>query len=59
MLSPSLQCGRFLLEVADVFVVDVKIDEGAQFAVIGVEMLLQVGMLGDEGEFRASPLSRP
>src|SRR5882672_9470110 len=36
-----VQRGRFLLQVADVFIVEVKINERAQLAFVGVEMLAQ------------------
>ena len=36
--------GGFFLQVADVFVIEVDIDESAQFAIVGVEMPTQVGM---------------
>src|SRR5271170_2605526 len=39
---------RFLREVADVFVVDVDVDEAAQFTVFGEEVLLQITELGGE-----------
>ncbi len=39
---------RFLLQVADVFVVEIEVNEGAQFALVGVEVLAQVGMQRDE-----------
>src|SRR5438270_7412441 len=43
-----LQRGRFLLQVADVFVVEVNVHKGAQLAVLGVEMAAQVGMPGNQ-----------
>ena len=39
--------GGFFVQVAHVFVVDVDVDEGAELAVIVIEMTLQVGMLAD------------
>jgi len=38
----------FLLQVADVLVVHIYVDEGAEFTVIGIEMAAQVRVLGDE-----------
>ena len=36
------------MEVADVFVVQVHVDEGAELAVVVIEVTAQVGVLGDE-----------
>ena len=36
MLSPSVTARRFFLQIADVFVVDVKINEGPQLSVLGI-----------------------
>ena len=44
----------FLRKVADVFVVDVDIDEAAQFAIFGEEVFLQIAELRGETA-RASP----
>ena len=38
----------FLLQIANVLVVKVDVDEGAQLAVIGIKMTAQVRMLGDQ-----------
>src|SRR6266571_9387129 len=47
--SIAFSQGRvFLLQVADVFVVQVHVDEGPQFAVIGKKMAAQVGVLSGE-----------
>jgi hypothetical protein len=40
--------GRLLLQVANVFVIQVNIDERAQLAVFSVEMAPEIGMIGDE-----------
>src|ERR1700690_4542572 len=40
--------GCVLLQVADVFVVEVHVDEGAELAVVVIKMTAQVGVLGDE-----------
>src|SRR4029077_5579776 len=40
--------GGFFLQVADVFVIEVDIDESAQFAIVGVEVAAQVRMRGNE-----------
>jgi hypothetical protein len=40
--------GGFLLEIANVLIVQVDVDEGAQLPVVGIKMTAQVGMLGDE-----------
>ena len=45
MVSPSLVGVASLCEVTDVFVVDVDIDEAAQFAVFGEQVLLQIAEL--------------
>jgi hypothetical protein len=37
------------LQVADVLVVDVEVDEGAELAVVGVEMAAEFGMLDQQG----------
>src|ERR1019366_8161182 len=42
------QHGGFFFQVAHVFVVDVDVDERAQFAVLGIEMALQIGMLRNQ-----------
>ncbi len=36
------------LQVTDVFVVEIDVDESAQFAIIGIEMAAQIGMLGHQ-----------
>src|ERR1035437_8277125 len=40
--------GGVLAEVADVFVVEVDVDEASQFAFIVEDLLAQIGVLGDE-----------
>src|ERR1035437_4085349 len=46
--------GGVLAEVADVFVVEVDVDEAAQFAFIVEDLLAQIGVLGGErGEYFA------
>jgi hypothetical protein len=41
------RCG-FLLQVANILVVEVHIYEGTQFSVISIEVATQVGMLGNQ-----------
>ena len=40
-----LQRGRFFVQVANIFVVYIEVDKGAKFALLGVKVLAQVGML--------------
>ena len=40
--------GGVLLQIADVFIVQVDIDESAELAVVVIEMTSQVGVLGDK-----------
>ena len=51
IVSPSFDRRRVLVQVADVFVVQVDVDEAAQLAFIVEELLAQVGILrGQRGQ---------
>lgn len=50
--------GRFLLHITNVFVVEVNVHKGAQFAVFGVKVALQLRMLRDQSGQRFSDRAR-
>ena len=47
-VSPSFEPGGIFIEIADVFVVHIDVDEAAEVALVGEQVLFQVGELGGE-----------
>jgi len=42
----------FLLQIPNVLIIQIKVNERSQLAVLGIEMFAQLGMLGDQGVHR-------
>src|SRR5690348_13514502 len=51
--------GVFLMQVADVLVVEIKVDEGAQLALISIQVASQVRVLGGESQKRVAHTACP